>query len=296
MASPYAAYVEDEEIVEHAPSVVRLTRDLAQASRTMGAQEARFLVDTYYTFQDNRKRAGNQIKAMQRRAEAQGLQAPEPHVLIDWMFDQSKILESQIKRAADQYTQAHIMGSWMRQIVGIGPVISAGLLANLEVPRAHAGHIYAFAGIAGDGQKEWLPNTKRPYSTRLKTVCWHAGQSFMKLAAHTDKSGKPDCFYGLMYRERKAFEQKMSDEGHRHEAAAKWIKRMKDKTTPTYKIYLEGKLPPSQIDARARRYAVKMFLSHMNDVWHIRLGNPPPAPYAIARAGHVDYIPPPVPA
>src|SRR5262249_1565769 len=118
MASPYAAYVDDEEIIEHAPSVVRLTRDLAQASRTMGAQEARFLVDTYYIFQDNRKRAGNQIKAMQRRAAERGEAPPEPHVLIDWMFDQSKILEGQIKRAADQYTQAHIMGSWMRQIVG----------------------------------------------------------------------------------------------------------------------------------------------------------------------------------
>jgi len=45
----FAAYVDDEEIVEHIPSIVRLTRDLAAAAQTMGPKEARFLVDAYYT-------------------------------------------------------------------------------------------------------------------------------------------------------------------------------------------------------------------------------------------------------
>jgi hypothetical protein len=177
----------------------------------------------------------------------------------------------------------------MRQIVGIGPVISAGLLAHLEGPRPTAGKIYAFAGLAADGQKWWGPGEKRPYNPRLKTLCWHAGQSFMKLAA------RPDCFYGHIYRERKAFEIKMNEEGKRAEAAAARVNRVK-KTTEAYKHYSAGRLPPSQIDARARRYAVKLFLSHLNEVWLTKLGLPVPAPFAIGRLGHVDYIPPPIPA
>jgi hypothetical protein len=286
----YAPYVDDEEIVEHAPAVIRLTRDLALAARTMGPKEARFLVDAYYTSQDNRKRAANQARALAQGVEvAEGETAPEPHVLIDWLFNQSRILEGQIKRALDEFTRAHVMGEWMRQIVGIGPVISAGILAHLETPRPTAGRIYAFAGLAAEGQKPWKTGEKRPYNVQLKTLCWHSGQSFMKL------SGRPDCFYGRIYKERKAFEQRMSDEGKRAATAAEWLPRV-GRTTEAWKHYSAGRLPPSQIDGRARRYAVKLFLSHMNEVWLTKLGQPVVAPFPLARLGHADYIPPPIPA
>lgn len=275
---------DEQQVGEHGTAVQRLTRDLARAAATMGAKEARFLVDAYYTSQENRKRAANQARAMERIASG-----GEPHVLIDWLFEQSRILESQIHRALDGYTQAHIMGAWMRQIVGIGPVISAGILANLETPRSTAGKIYAFAGLAADGQKPWKAGEKRPYNVRLKTVCWHAGQSFMKF------SNRDDCFYGRIYRERKAFEQRMNDTGQRAETAKEWLPRV-GKTTEAYKHYSAGKLPPSQIDGRARRYAVKLFLSHMNEVWLAKVGLPSPMPFALARLHHSDYIPPPIPA
>jgi hypothetical protein len=284
-----AWYDDDDEDAkkEHRIAVERLTRDLAQAAATMGAREARFLVDTYYTFQGNRLRAANQIRAMGKYARDHE-KPEEPHVILSWVFDQSKILESQIKKALDRYTGAHVMGSWMRQIVGVGPVISAGILANLETPRPTAGKVYAFAGLAADGQKEWKPKTKRPYNQRLKTCCWHAGQSFMKFA------GRDDCFYGKLYRERKAFEQRMSDEGKRTEVAAQWVTRV-GKQTEAFKHYSAGHLPPSQIDGRARRWAVKIFLSHVNECWNVRLGNKVVAPFALAHLGHADYIAPPIP-
>jgi len=279
---PFAPYVDDDEIIdpEHKSSIQRLTRDLAIAARTMGPKEARFLVDAYYTSQDNRKRAANQARSMEKSEQ------PEPHILLDWLFEQSRILESQIKRALDEYTQGHIMGEWMRSIVGIGPVISAGMLAHLEGPRPTAGRIYAFAGLAAEGQKPWKSGEKRPYNVQLKTLCWHAGQSFMKLAA------RPDCYYGHVYRERKVFEQRMNDEGKRTATAAEWVTRV-GKTTEAHKHYSAGRLPPSQIDGRARRYAVKLFLSHMNEVWMKKLGVPVAAPFPIGRLGHADYIPPP---
>jgi hypothetical protein len=308
----YAAYIDDDaEIDEHLPSIIRLTQDMAAAAATMGPREARFLVDTYYTFQENRKRAGNQARALEKgvvvpeepdfdpslepelNPAEEPQVVPEPHVLIDWIYQQSKVLEGQIKRSLDKYTQAQVMGGWMRQITGIGPVISAGILANLEQPRPTAGRIYAFAGIAGAGQKPWLAGQKRPYNRRLKVCLWHAGQSFMKLH-HRD-----DCFYGKLYEKRKAFELQMNDTGQRTQAAAEWkakLDKLKKTKSEAYKHYSAGHLPPGHIDARARRWAVKIFISHMNEAWLTKLGRPIPAPFSLARQGHIHYIPPPIPA
>lgn len=67
-----------------------------------------------------------------------------------------------------------------------------------------------------------------------------------------------------------------------------------NKKTDAYRHLKSGKLPPAQVDAMARRAAVKLFLSHLFLVWywqhHQKL---PPSPYAIAILGHKDFVPPP---
>ena len=47
----------------HTP-VQRLTRDLANAARTISDAEARFLCDAYYAMQDQRIRADGQIRSI----------------------------------------------------------------------------------------------------------------------------------------------------------------------------------------------------------------------------------------
>lgn len=285
MAFPQEDDFDDDYWEEHRPSVTRLSKDLQVAGQIMGLKEARFLVDSYYTAQNQRKRANSQRLALAKGADVEG-KHPEPHVLLDWLFDQSHILELEIHKVLNQFTLTHMMGDWMRQVVGIGPVISAGIIANLERPRPTVGQIYAFAGIAGDGQKPWLPGKKRPYSTRLKTVCWHAGQCFMRLHNHDD------CFYGKLYKQRKLFEVNMNESGQRRELALSRVSKV-DKSTDAYKYLVKGKLPPAAIDGRARRYAVKIFLSHVNEIWLERTGQPMRVPFAIEKLGHQGYIPPP---
>jgi hypothetical protein len=52
-------------------------------------------------------------------------------------------------------------------------------------------------------------------------------------------------------------------------------------------------LPPAHIDARAGRYAVKIFLSHMHEIMYKRvLKKNPPKPYPIEHLGHIHYIEP----
>jgi hypothetical protein len=64
----------------------------------------------------------------------------------------------------------------------------------------------------------------------------------------------------------------------------------------TKELYEEGKLPPAHIEARAERYATKLFISHLFDAMYIDYYHKePPVPYPIAYQGHVDIIPPEVP-
>lgn len=57
-------------------------------------------------------------------------------------------------------------------IHGIGPVISAGLLAHIDIHRAvTVGHIWRFAGL--DPSVKWLKKTKRPWNAGLKVLCCH---------------------------------------------------------------------------------------------------------------------------
>lgn len=258
--------------------VSRLTKDIKAAAITLSDQEARYLVDYYYIAQEDRKRSSNQVRALD--------ESQEPNEVLTWLAVQSRTLENQIKRALDAYTEGHRMGSWMREVVGIGPVISAGFLAHIDINKAPTvGHIWRFAGL--DPTTKWEKGQKRPFNAKLKTLCWKAGQSFMKF------SGKEDCYYGHIYRQRKDYEIARNESGGNQEAAAAALPRV-GKTTEAFKHLSEGKLPPAQIDARARRYAVKLFLSHLHGEWYRReFGKEPPLPYPIAHMGHVHMIPPP---
>ena len=256
--------------------VQRLSRDLRDAAANLSHDEARFLVDAYYIIQEDRKRSSNQITAMEA----------EPHRLLTWFFEQNKLLENQIKAALARYTDAQPIGQWLKSIYGIGPVLSAGLIAHIDINKAPtAGHIWNYAGLNPD--VTWEKGQKRPWNAGLRTLCWKVGQSFMKFA------NADECYYGKLYQQRKAYEVARNDRGGNAEKAKALLPNFK-KTTDAFKHLSEGKLPPAQIDARARRWAVKLFLAHLQAIWwEMETGTKPPKPYPIAILGHAHEIPPP---
>ena len=96
-----------------------------------------------------------------------------------------------------------------------------------------------------------------------------------------------------LYRQRKEYEQANNEAGLYREQAALGLARMRDKKTDAYKCYARGILPPGHIDARARRWAVKLFLAHFHDEYYRRVvGTAPPLPYPIAHLGHAHVIMP----
>lgn len=257
----------------------KLSRDLAKATRTIGHAEARYLVDLYYQMQDNRIRGCGQVRALN--------ESNEPHDVIKWISDQAETLENQIKRALDKYTDAEPAGVWAKGNLGIGPVISAGLCANIgDASRFQTcGDLWAYCGLV-PGQRR-KRGEKSNWSSRLKRLAWLMGQSFVKV------SGKEDAFYGKLYKEKKEYYVKRNEAGEFSERAAQCLKdKNYGKDTEAYKHYSAGRLPPAHIQAMAERYAAKIFLSHF---WEVSLrirGIQPPKAYPIAILGHAHEIKP----
>lgn len=258
-------------------AVRKLTKDEKGAAVTLGKDEARFLVDAYYQMQDNRIRSDGQVRSMSKDGE--------PHATLQWLADMNRTLENQIKVALDAYSGADPVGQWMRSQKGIGPVIAAGFLAHLDITKAEtAGAFWSFAGL--EPSKKWEKGQKRPWNASLKVLCWKLGESFVKV------SGYDDAFYGKVYKTRKELEIKRNEAGEFAQQAADMLERKKfSKDTDAYKAYIQGKLPPAHIHARARRYAVKLFISHLHHVLYVNhYGKEPPLPYPIAHMDHAHVI------
>lgn len=253
--------------------VIRLSKDLKKIATHISDQEARYLIKTYYQIQRYRIAVANQIRSLEDTS----------HELSDWIYSNMKILEAQIKRALDSYTDANQVGRWAKSNKGIGPVTAAGLLAYIDITKAPTvGHIWSYAGL--NPTVKWEKGQKRPWNAELKTICWKIGQSFVKV------SNKPDAFYGQIYKERKEYETKKNEDLKYKEQAIIKLKNI-SKNTGAYKYYSEGKLPPAHIEARAERYAVKIFLSHLHYVWYKEYyGEEPPKPFAIEHLGHAHII------
>lgn len=259
-------------------SVHRLSKDIKQAATTLSTEEARYLVDTYYQMQRDRIRSDNQVRSLGA--------TDEPHATLSWLSDNTGLLERNVKSALDAYGDAHLVGRWSKSIVGIGPVISAGLLANIDIAKAPTvGHIWRFAGL--DPTVSWDKGKKRPWNASLKTLTWKLGESFVKV------SGLEDDVYGKLYLGRKAYEVERNDRGElADQAAAKLAKFKIDKATDAYKAYVSGRLPPGHVHARAKRWAVKLFLAHWQQVaFRDRYGVDAPKPYILTReGGHAHEI------
>jgi len=340
--------------------LLRLDKDLKKASRLIGRKEARALVDFYYQIQEFRKESGNQIDAAEPN---------EPNEILNWINKNANRWERDIVTALNIFTDEYKVSQWMKSITGIGPVLSAGFLARIDIREAPtAGHIWRFAGL--DPTVEWLSKEKsekfvkevcgtinsekvldgqllqiatntgrtpesilkgvkflqeikkgkegkdsdeddkpgssggldktcsrrvvvsalslRPWNAALKTLCFKAGDCFIKFQNHKND------YYGKLYVERKKYEQGRNDRGElKDQAALALEKKNYRKTTDAYKAYIEGKLPPNHIHMRSLRWTTKIFLSHLQTVMYQDYHKQePPAPYAFTHCSgdHRHFI------
>jgi hypothetical protein len=270
----------------------------------MTRADARWLVDEYYTLQDARIRS-----AHQRRTHEE---ASEPHRLVEWVEDSMRRFEGALKSALGEFAKTYRVGQWMQAQCGIGPVISAGLLVNFDIRKAQTvGHFWRFAGL--DPTTVWRKGEKRPWNAQLKCICLgRLGESFNK------NKGRDACFYGKLLAEKQRLLWGENLNGDFSGRARLDLKEKKyDEKTDAFawksgeyhpddvrlcidagespsKSKRRGEgiamLPPGQIYFRARRWAVKLFLSHLHAVMYREYYQAdPPAPYIFEHPNGVDH-------
>jgi len=306
-------------------SWVRLTADLKEASKLLGAKEARWLVDTYQSIQKLRIAVGNRIEA----ASLEG----EPASVLNWNLGNLLILEGDITAAIKVFSNSYASGVWLQGICGIGPILAAGILATFDIRTAPTvGHWWRYAGLdptlrwlsSDDAKKlakavvgpqsvevtwdhiveaarqvkrrpdsivkaHWMlkskantrktnkpkevvdkpPLTKvddlakalavRPFNASAKKLCFLISDQFVRQRNRTN--GR---FYGSIYEERKAYDQERNNKGLLADQARKGSSRCTDR----------------HIELRARRYVVKMFMSHFHAKFYEEYyGKDAPLPY-----------------
>jgi hypothetical protein len=252
--------------------IPRASKEQVLRAADLKAAEVRFVVANYYWSQEARKRADMQLRHIGDKETQEGI--------LSYWGDSMSGLEQDMEKQLASFCDGHPVGRWLRSIHGIGPVISAGLLGYVDIERAQtAGAIWRFAGL--DPSCKWEKGQKRPFCRTMKQITWHAGQCFMK-TYNSDKS-----YYGKLYKKRKLELEQANDAGAFAERAKVFVVNSADAKATLAK----GKLPAFNIDAQARRYAVKLFLSHFHAVyyWH-HFGRIPAFPFAVDIMGHAHDI------
>ena len=297
-------------VTEHDPTeqlgLLKLTKDMRKLAASLDIRQVRCMVNSYYTLQKNRMREQLRTGRMVKDGK--------PHEVLLFFQQQNVALEKQMATILKCWADSDPMGRWAQQVCGIGPIISAGLSAFIDLEpwkcavnpgtldackpdapcspqcRRHkiptVGHVWRFAGQ--DPTTVWEKGGKRPHCAALKTLVWKVGESFVKV------KGNPASLYGKLYDRKKAEYHAKNDAGGFAERAAQIAKdRPRHAQIKTYK---EGRLPDGHMHAMAKRYAAKIFLSHwFEQAYWFRWGEAPPKPFAIEHGGHAHYIEPEVP-
>ena len=245
-------------------------------------QEVRLIVDTYYQLQKVRVATGNQESAIARGVDAPSHESP----VIAQTKAGLEAVEKEIVKYLDYWRESQPTYPWMRRVYGIGPVLSAGLMAYVDLRKAnHPSAIWKYAGLVPFARRE--RGKKSEWNAQLKLLCYKIGDCFVKF------SGRSECFGGSLYRKKKAFYVSKNEAGGFAETCKREIDSGRfSKGTDAYRSYLAGRLPDGRVDLMARRYAVKLFLSAYWQVGRQALGLPTHNPWVEEHGGHADIIRP----
>lgn len=256
-----------------------LRRDLRQAASLLSLDEIRFLVDVYYDIQKLRIGSGHQKRTLSEDAK--------PPALLGWVADSMNQIEHEIRLGLDRWTSADRTAAWAKSIHGIGPVIAAGLRSYVDVKIAtNPSKVWRFFGL--DPTVRWGKGEKRPYCAGGKVLAWKIGESFVRLR------GFDGDVYGKVYEARKKLELERDERGDFAAQAAETLSARKIRDPATRRVYESGHLPAGRLDLRARRVAIKLFLSHYWAVaYEVEFGRRAPRAWSIEHGGHTGLIDPP---
>lgn len=144
--------------VESFKKTQKPNNDLKMNIVRMKKDEIRYLVDAYYQKQDDRKAKFNQLRSVEQGVDMGGDE--ESITVLQWLAENAKFEETQLLKMLDEWTDTLSVGKWMKDVVGIGPVITSALIAYFDITKArHYNSFISYAGL-NDQNVPWLGATK----------------------------------------------------------------------------------------------------------------------------------------
>lgn len=137
--------------------LAKISKEVKQSSINITRTDARFLVDMYYQTQVQRIGASNRIYSINKELDGEGRDVP---LSLIWVTENLKNQEAQIGKMLDVFTKSTPVGQWCRATKGVGPVITAGLLAYFDFDKVRFyNQFWSYAGF-NSGNNPWLGSEK----------------------------------------------------------------------------------------------------------------------------------------
>ena len=162
-------------------------------------------------------------------------------------------LEEVLSESFREFNLNSTTGTWAVSQEGIGHAMSAAMISLVDISKSPSvSNLWRFAGLDPNHTK-WNP--------LLKNIAWKIGKSFQHFSDY-------NTFYGNIYLDdfnrRQSMNQKVKDESE--------------------------VVPTSRLEAQARRYATKIFMSHWH---HIRFREVYGVDPVMTHSSSTRYIQPP---
>jgi len=202
-------------------------------------------------------------------------------------------IETALEVAADEMAkEGKKLGAiweWVTSIKGIGNNLAAKLLSRIDdIGKFDTiSKLWRFCGYAvidGDIDRPQSRET-RPYDARLKSVLWEIAEQFIR--------HRPEIY-------REEYDEYKKEDRRKHPNVI--CRKCGTAFLPTIKTCPGCKqtnkdfglmYSDAHMNARAKRKAAKLFLSHLWVNWRQIEGLPITKPYVEAILGHTNIIPPP---
>lgn len=224
------------------------------------------LVGDYYDIQKIRIELGNQINAF-----ADGMSETEEEEVRTRFYVQLHNLEKDIVVYLQRKIyEEPIYTKWLKNVKGIGPILSAGLIAYIGDPQRFAtiSKLWKYSGYSVDenGRADKRhAGQKSNFNIRLKTHIWKIGESFVKT-----KGGYRELYDTF----RKEYDEKWKTPEDCGSVGCK-----------NFKKCLDG-----HRYAAAKRKTVKIFLAHLWMRDRELKGLPLELPYILGKEAHSHLI------
>jgi hypothetical protein len=262
-------------------------------------EQLRWLTDVYGQYQKHRIALGNRMYA-----SAEGLDTNEPTSYMVRSFEYLEALEKDTFREMKRVVKHHPAWPWLDAVKGMGPTLSTKILGLIgDVSKFDTvSKLWAFSGYGLKNGANGVPERQRPvkgeklsYNRRLKTAVYLAGDSFIK-------SRSP---YRDFYDDAKARYRLTKQAQPLSVASGVALDDLPDRDTTEGKKDLDAMIKAANSaageevvwsdghnDNAARRVMVKVFLSHLWEVWREAEGLAVRPDYAAEYLGHTTRTDP----